>query len=152
MTKVHIVAVQTMLEEAARMFPKETGGILMGTKSKEGGHILQAIGPGPKAIHKEFSFKPDDDFHEKQMASVFNSTNGTVTYLGEWHTHPTSAAYLSDRDKKTLKDIAFYKPSQLPQPLMLIIGFRPFQIRLWQYTEKRIFTHTCYKELYFSIT
>lgn len=120
-----------MLKEMLIWYPKETGGVLMGYKKEKEIGITHIIGPGPDAIHELYSFTPDNDYHEKEIARVYSSTGKDISYIGDWHTHPNNAAYLSSRDKRTLKNIASYKPSRLPEPLMIVLGTFPFEVKGW---------------------
>lgn len=112
-------------------FPKETGGVLMGYKKEKEIGITHLIGPGPNAIHEKYSFTPDNDYHEKEIARIYKSTGKDITYIGDWHTHPGNAAYLSERDKKTLRNISANKMSRLPEPLMIIVATKPFEVKGW---------------------
>jgi integrative and conjugative element protein (TIGR02256 family) len=127
-----------LLTEFEMHFPKETGGVIMGYKQTHNFYITHLIGPGPKAIHSARSFIPDDEYHEREIACVYNSSNGKLTYLGDWHTHPTEGAYLSELDKSTLRKIANYKPARLPKPLMLILGSQPLELKCWKYDSGRL--------------
>jgi integrative and conjugative element protein (TIGR02256 family) len=120
------------------MAPKETGGVVMGYKLKETFYITDVVGPGEKAVHDYNSFSPDNNFHEKEIARIYKESGRIHTYLGDWHTHPCQRAYLSERDKKTLRNISAFKPSRLPEPLMIILGSNPFQIKAWLYSPKKI--------------
>lgn len=117
--------------------PNETGGILMGRKTKSCFLISHIIGPGPKAIHNKSSFIPDNDYHTKEIENIHRETSGMIEYLGDWHTHPGEEAYLSRRDKTTLKTIAEYEPARLPEPLMMILGTYPFELKCWRYKHTR---------------
>ena len=138
MSKVWLArtAYTQLLEEALRKMPLETGGILLGYRSSGEEIIVTTIaGPGPKAGHRTNSFVPDDAYHRQAIRQHYQQSGRTEVYLGDWHTHPYAAAYLSERDKKTLRKIADFEFARLPNPLMLIIGTRPFQARAW--------THAC---------
>lgn len=130
--------IEAIIEEFSVWTPKETGGILMGYRIKNQLWITDIVGPGPNAKHEYFSYSPDNDFHEEEMARIYKSSGRVHTYIGDWHTHPKSSAYLSDRDKKTMKNISGNVPSRLPEPLMLIMGSNPFEIKLWMYQPKTL--------------
>ena len=112
-----------ILEETIRKMPCETGGILMGYWGSAGEAVVTTIiGPGPKAVHKRTSFVPDYEYDKKEIGRHYEQSGFTETYLGDWHTHPYAAAYLSEQDKKTLKKIADFEPARLVKPLMMILG------------------------------
>lgn len=93
--------------------------------------ITSVIGPGPKAIHLKRSFIPDNEYHLKEISAHYADSGRTETYLGDWHTHPKAVAYLSDRDEETLIAIANYKEARLLKPLMMILGTKPFGLKVW---------------------
>jgi integrative and conjugative element protein (TIGR02256 family) len=143
---VNTKIILTLLEQFSLHFPKETGGVIMGYQNESDYFITQLIGPGPKAIHDLRSFNPDGEFHEKEIASIYNESKGRVTYLGDWHTHPTEGAYLSELDKSTLRKIANYLPARLAKPLMLILGSHPFEIKCWRY-DKNFVSYFTFQKL-----
>lgn len=125
---LHLIQVET-----AEWMPNETGGILMGRKTDEKIYITDIIGPGPAGGHEIAKFIPDNDFHEAEIAKIYRESKGAKAYLGDWHSHPLSSSYLSSLDKQTLRHIANFKAARLPEPLMLVIGTFPLQIKVWQY-------------------
>lgn len=94
-------------QEARRLFPLETGGVLMGEiADNESLSVRSMIGPGPGAEHARDSFKPDAAWQWREIAQVFTSSAGSVTYIGDWHTHPRVAgATLSKLDLKAIFEI-----------------------------------------------
>jgi integrative and conjugative element protein (TIGR02256 family) len=132
-----------ILEEALSKMPCETGGVLMGYWGSEGEAVVTAIiGPGPKAVHKLSSFVPDDAYHKQEISRHYQQSGQTETYLGDWHTHPFSKAYLSDPDKKTLRKIADFKHARLAKPLMMILGTQPFGLTVWAHTYVKRYCRT----------
>lgn len=116
-------AIMSMEEEADRHYPLETGGVLVGywVTSTEL-VILEASGPGVAADHRSHGFKPDDDYHIRWIADRYRSSEGTHTYLGDWHTHPNAkAAVLSSADRRTLRAIADHKEARAPTPVLVIM-------------------------------
>lgn len=136
-----------ILKEVSDQLPLETGGILMGAKFLNRIQVLDYIGPGPKGIHRRSSFIPDYDFHETEVSRIFGDSNGLITYLGDWHSHPNSSSYLSDLDKSTIRKISSYEPSNLPDPLMMILGTLPFEMKCWRYRKTKTFKKGSFVEL-----
>jgi len=110
--------------ESLRTFPNETGGILMGWWSADdhGATVRSVIGPGPKAQHGRYTFIPDDEWQEREVARLYQESGRTLSYLGDWHTHPYGIPTPSIRDRRTLCRIARHRAARAPQPLMLILG------------------------------
>jgi len=108
---------------ALKKFPLETGGLLMGYIAANGDYVIShVIGPGPDAIHLERSFIPDDKYQQTKLEDLFLSSNGKITYLGDWHTHPNGLPFLSRTDKETLRRIALTPTSGIAHPLMCVLS------------------------------
>jgi len=79
--------------------------------------INHATGPGPKALHARASFLRDGEYCQAELDKIFEQTNGTVDYLGEWHSHPLAIGP-SKRDKDSIREIAHDTKYALPNPVM----------------------------------
>src|SRR5690606_23819364 len=127
-------ALDTLLQEHACYDPLETGGILIGYWGAADEALITAVvGPGPNAVHAEDSFVPDHAYHELQVAELYDISGRTEVYLGDWHSHPGSSAYLSYRDRKTLRRIAAEPEARAPRPLMAILGQNPYELKIWRF-------------------
>lgn len=134
------LAVNEMLAETEDKAPNETGGVLMGYWSTpwEEAVIVKAIGPGPNAIHTPYAFKPDGEYHWKEIEIEYNATEGRHTYLGDWHSHPSGGLYISPADRATLVKIAKCKEARAPQPLMMILsGVEQCEAGVWRLEPKK---------------
>jgi len=130
------LTVEAMLAEADRRFPLETGGILMGYISNQDIVITDAIGPGRAAIHSRYSFTPDQDYHETEIARLYESSNRKWVYLGDWHSHPNQfRPSMSRKDIETLRRIARFRKARIVRPLMFIFGGEPdsWTPSIWQW-------------------
>jgi integrative and conjugative element protein (TIGR02256 family) len=125
---------EEMTIEADRAFPDETGGVLLGYWAKPYSEIVitRLIGPGPRAIHKRNRFIPDSDYQEEEIARLYKESGYLHVYLGDWHTHPGSTAYLSPKDHRTLAIIAEFPEARMPVPIMAILGGPPWSIKVWK--------------------
>lgn len=118
----------SIVAEAERVSPLETGGVLLGywVEEKSDVVVTHMIGPGPKAIHKRFRFAPDHRYQSAEITRIHAehqcAQSYDIGYLGDWHTHPGSCAYLSGYDRATLKRIALTQSARAPQPVMFIFG------------------------------
>jgi integrative and conjugative element protein (TIGR02256 family) len=114
---------QEMVEFAQKSHPRETGGMLLGYEAIDGSSVVtKIVGPGPKARHGHFRFTPDGNYQQGVLEEHFWATDGRETYLGDWHTHPTSDSTPSLLDKHTLARIAMEPASGTCHPLMVIMG------------------------------
>lgn len=112
-----------MVALANAHYPLETGGMLLGYRSDAGDVVATAIiGPGPKAKHRRFRFAPDHSYQQDILETHFWRTDGTETYLGDWHTHPNGAAALSWLDKRVLARIAQTSSSGNAEPTMAVLA------------------------------
>lgn len=134
-------AVRDMLIEAGRVFPLETGGLMMGywSEAKDEVVICRVIGPGPRAVHSEHAFVPDADYHESEAERVYEESGRVHSYLGDWHTHPRGGVYLSPKDEGTLLRIARSSEARAPVPLMAVLGDGDpdWFIGVWRYARDR---------------
>jgi integrative and conjugative element protein (TIGR02256 family) len=122
-----------MAAEAEAHAPRETGGVLMGTwLSSSAVSVTEVIGPGPRASHRRNGFEPDYEYHERQIARIYEASGRIQTYLGDWHSHPGGISALSKKDEETLRGIAAYNEARAPVPLMAIIaGGDPWTAQFW---------------------
>jgi integrative and conjugative element protein (TIGR02256 family) len=119
--------------EAVKWSTLETGGVFAGYCVRDEIVVTQVVGPGPNAMHKATMFIPDYQFHNREIARIFKESNGREYYLGDWHTHPNSTAYLSGMDKETLEEIGNYKRNRIFKPIMLVMATNPINVGVWIY-------------------
>lgn len=125
---------ESMVHEAARAEPDETGGVLMGYWSIDRGEVVvtDMIGPGPAAEHNRATFRPDGKFQQIEIERIYTDSGRISTYLGDWHTHPGGGSLLSDRDRATLRSVALDTDARASRPLMAILDRRPdWEITVW---------------------
>lgn len=118
--------VDQIINDIETHYPYETGGVLMGYTGSNGDAVVtDLIFSGPNATHKRYSFCPDQDYQLEQIANVYYDSQGTVNYLGDWHSHPKTFPDLSLLDKRTLTKVALTPESKCPNPIMVIFGEKP---------------------------
>lgn len=110
-----------ILSESRQHLPNESGGVLLGYANDGVVVVVEALGPGPDARHAPHRFVPDASFHERQIEQRFHESEGALTYLGDWHSHPSGDDLLSKQDRRTLRRIAAEAAAFCPRPLMLIV-------------------------------
>jgi integrative and conjugative element protein (TIGR02256 family) len=113
-----------LLDECERCAPLETGGVLLGYHEDSGRDVvaLEALGPGPDAEHRGRRFTPDPSWHSERIAQRYESSGRIITYLGDWHSHPTSMPVPSPLDLRTARRIARTPDARAPEPMMVIVG------------------------------
>jgi integrative and conjugative element protein (TIGR02256 family) len=137
------ILVERLFAEADRVFPLETGGVLMGYVAGEETVISEIIGPGPNAVHRVYSFAPDYSHHEIEVARLYQASCRKWTYLGDWHSHPRQKTPdLSIKDVQTLRHIARSKKARMAFPLMMISSGQPngWKLNVWQLETGKIFS------------
>lgn len=121
-------------QEAARVYPLETGGVLLGYRSSDHWVVDGALGPGPRARHRLHGFEPDHQWHAEKLRLRFVASAGGERYLGDWHSHPGGALALSRTDLKALRQIIQSPEARTPEPLSALLAGRPsdWQIGIWR--------------------
>lgn len=82
--------------------------------------VTNIIGSGPEAKHFRFSYRPDYEADKERIGELFDESGGEITYLGDWHTHPSSSSHLSWMDKRALRNMARFEGNFMDAPIMLI--------------------------------
>lgn len=117
--------VAAMWDWAGLAFPLETGGILMGywTSDRMSVVITDIIGPGAAARLGTRGFRPDSESQLAEIDRIYTGSGRVITYLGDWHTHPSGPQALSLTDLRTLHRIATDPAARAPHVLMgLLVG------------------------------
>ncbi len=108
--------------EAARYPGSETGGMLLGYWQDNDAVVDCASGPGPAAQRGRTWFRPDQDWHTEYLARIYAASGRTITYLGDWHTHPGGSAKPSRTDRKTMRAVRREPAARQSRPLMAIVA------------------------------
>lgn len=107
---------------AASINARETGGILLGRALDDTTlEITRASPPGPRAVHRPFSFLRDTRFLQKYLDNIYIGSKGREDYVGEWHVHPALEAPPSRTDRRSLWRIARRKSYATNNPVLLIV-------------------------------
>jgi integrative and conjugative element protein (TIGR02256 family) len=104
-----------MREASDRKAPNETGGVLLGSVFLNAKVVVvtDIIDPPPDSVETPTLFVLGTEGLEAQIKSVERKTNGKVTYLGTWHSHPFGGG-ASSTDKATASRLLFvrnYEPT-----------------------------------------
>lgn len=110
-------AISLIHEESRAKFPRETGGILIGYLEGNIFYIEEAVGPGPRAIHKLQTFIRDGNYSQEQLDQIVIHTEGRWDYLGEWHSHPKKMGP-SVKDFSSLRNIQRDSSYSISHPIM----------------------------------
>jgi len=125
--------VKTIVRETSAHYPLETGGMLLGYIKEKNYYVLDLVEAGPNAVRKVNYFLPDGKYQQPILERKFNKSNGLITFLGDWHSHPNADSYLSKLDMETLKNISEDDGAQITCPIFIIIGTSPLNVRGFNY-------------------
>lgn len=115
---------ESILEEVKNAKGVETGGILIGYETEERDiFVLQATGPGPKAVMTEARFEKDIEYSQKQLEKASKDLGIRGLYVGEWHFHPSGSNHPSPLDIKSMYEIAWQENYATDKPAMIIVGY-----------------------------
>lgn len=105
----------------------ETGGILCGyyDKCNQYARITQVCNP-PKDSKFGFASFVRGIFGLKEQLKI--EWEKGIYYLGDWHLHSFSSPNASKQDLKQLKINSEDKSLKCPEPLMIIIGTKNFEL------------------------
>jgi len=101
----HVLSLLTQHRQLGQRDP-EAGGILLGEVNPAGDVVLvnRASVPGPLDRATRHSFVRDHRWAQGISTYEFLNSSGRTIYLGEWHTHPASAASPSPRDRQMITE------------------------------------------------
>jgi integrative and conjugative element protein (TIGR02256 family) len=127
-------AMDTMIQEAERWEPHETGGALVGYEIKGGFVITDLVDAGPEAVREASAFTPDADYQLCEIGRLYAASGRLHTYIGDWHTHPAGSPAYSRVDLRAMKTVARSAESRCAFPLMLIVGGKDsWELIAWRY-------------------
>lgn len=112
--------------------PNETGGVLVGSYDFAHNicYIVDAIdSPSDSQEYPSAYIRGSNGLYEK-ICEIEKITVGNLTYIGEWHSHPTDSTNPSNDDRKLLCAIAEYTFTQSSPGCMMIIGENHYSIFL----------------------
>jgi len=98
--------------------------------------VKELVGAGPNAVHEKEKFIPDGKFQQAALSLIYKKSKGHVTYLGDWHSHPERGAYMGELDISTIAKIAKTPSSREPNPIFVIIGTSPREVKCWRYQKE----------------
>ena len=113
-----------LIAECERVDPYETGGVLLGYwgDGTQEPVITHSVGPGPDAVYQRDRFAPDQLYQLAEIARLYDSSERTLRYLGDWHSHPGGSGGLSTLDCRTLRRIAGCRTARVACPLMVVLA------------------------------
>jgi integrative and conjugative element protein (TIGR02256 family) len=110
---------ETLISEADRRYPLESGGALVGYWSDAATVVVtESVGPGPASDHDRYSYRHDHDWEASQIALHYERSGRSEVYIGDWHSHPdASSGDLSGTDRRSIRRVIKFREARLPRPL-----------------------------------
>jgi integrative and conjugative element protein (TIGR02256 family) len=130
----------TLTAQANEHRPHETGGMLIGWRIGEDIVVAGTIDGGPRARRERDSFEADGEWQERQLAAIYRESARTLTYLGDWHSHPRGRGRPSAQDRETAALVADAAEARAPEPLTMILARRAgrWRPRCYVYARRRM--------------
>lgn len=97
----------------------EAGGILLGYRRKEHLHIVLATVPQVGDRRRRFWFSRSSKLHHQVAVRKWEESDGTMDYLGEWHTHPEVSPTPSSLDLSEWRKICHKRSNSM---FFMILG------------------------------
>lgn len=112
--------------------PNETGGVLVGAYdfANKICYVVDAIDSPSDSLEYPNAYIRGKNGLLEKINRVENVTIGNLTYIGEWHSHPTNSVTPSSNDKILLESIAEYTFTQSSPGCMMIVGEQQFSVYL----------------------
>lgn len=112
-----------ILAHCNEFYPKECGGVLVGSYDKDlKNSFVKDIYFSKKSKFWMFNFLRESQETNKYLKQLWGKSSSEVYFVGEWHSHPNGNSMPSSRDDKTLFKIAKSKTCQCSRPILLILS------------------------------
>lgn len=117
-------AVDRVVSEIEVAGSNETGGILLGWQRPDLGLwvVAHVTGPGTRARATPTSLRLDTLALQRDVDQWFESTQGEISYLGDWHLHHEADPVPSPADRRSAREVAQRPEIGLRKPLTVIVG------------------------------
>ncbi len=133
---------EKMAEHAKTYYPMEFGGIIVGGYSQNGKHIyITDILTPNKYINSPAHFFGDTAEINHQLEEIHIESQGSIIYLGDWHSHTNMSNKYSSVDFHSIQEQAHSDKVSINNPLMAIIsiGRQRYEIGYYIYYEGRLY-------------
>ncbi|WP_342560608.1 Mov34/MPN/PAD-1 family protein [Psychrobacillus sp. FSL W7-1457] len=111
---------------------KESGGILIGRYIKDTPNAIVDLctTPQPEDRQKRYFFKRSKKYHQEILDLIWEKSNSTQNYLGEWHTHPELRPIPSSHDLKEWGNLLSKQNEDVRYIFFVIVGIH--EICVWR--------------------
>jgi proteasome lid subunit RPN8/RPN11 len=122
---------EELIHDVNQAAPNEIGGILIGrvNHNRKTIHVTRALPPSPDSKSSPFMFVRGIQDVLDSVRQTETATGDLLTYVGEWHSHPSGGGQLSNQDKQTVDKLRLtLDPVGFPTHIMIV-------------TKREIFSH-----------
>jgi integrative and conjugative element protein (TIGR02256 family) len=118
----------------------EAGGLLLGRHIIDSQDlVIDAVTvPHRGDMRTRYGFRRESRWHQKELQRQWLASNGTCTYLGEWHTHPEPVPSPSTVDLHNWQDRVTTDVFEGDSLLFMIVGTEV--VRIWEARRDLILT------------
>lgn len=106
-------------------FRNESGGIILGGQSESGlDFIVKDLTlPSPTDDCGPYHYMRDKNAANELIAQAWEDSDGTINYLGEWHTHNEGRPHPSYVDGNLMHQVSENKSCLFDRAFMIILGY-----------------------------
>ena len=80
---------------------KEAGGVFIGAHHGQEIEVVDCTVPLPTDVRERYLFDRKDPGHQAAAIKAWRDSESTLTYVGEWHSHPEDYPSPSFKDRRT---------------------------------------------------
>lgn len=135
--------IEKMKKHGKEHYPNEYGGLLVGRYSDDFKSVFIEETVLPKEFKSSrFKFERGAEGLKKVLHDFFKQTP-SLSYVGEWHTHPDSTPVPSIMDVNAMNEVVGHKEVLIMNPLLLIIGVTKttFQYAFYVYSNGKMYQY-----------
>ena len=132
-------------------FRNESGGIILGGQSESGMSFVvhDLTLPSSSDDCGPYHYMRDKDAANRLIEEAWEKSNGTVNYLGEWHTHNEERPHPSSVDKNLMLQVSENKSCLFDRAFMIILGYEGVAfLGMADPNNKNVFMDSQYVRLY----
>lgn len=121
-----------MQADRRRALPNETGGVLIGAYdiARKRVYVVCQVKAPDDSISSPTSFIRGCANLPERLDDIYKTTLDNLTYIGEWHSHPSANTQKSMDDEKLHRAIVDYNRENCLPGCMMILGTDNFSIYL----------------------
>jgi len=129
-------------DELIKHYPNEFGGVFIGFKNDDVIFISDILIPDKYENGRTVFVRHPGSLNE-QLSLIFNESQGKISYIGDWHSHPNAPATPSSTDLVAIKEIADSKNVNNSSPILMIIEIskEKFEPKIYIYKDDKLLNY-----------